>query len=170
MSIFLNSKIVSITFWKWQVVYLVLYHVSNSKSGSENWEKLDPCYFSQSQHYCILFDSVARCTESNPAWQSCCSCPCVNVIPAFFSSQAFWADAYVLCIHCKVILRELRTGLGDTSVWIWLFFLQIVPLVQGKCLNSVCDLSVNICKIKCGCMGEGPSSNEWKEQEFSASY
>lgn len=36
MSIFLNSKVVSITFQKWQVVYLVLYHVINSKSGSDS--------------------------------------------------------------------------------------------------------------------------------------
>lgn len=67
MSIFLNSKVVSITFQKWQVVYLVLCHVISSKSASDNWKKLDSCYFFQSQHYCILFDSVARCTISNPA-------------------------------------------------------------------------------------------------------
>lgn len=141
MSIFLNSKVVSITFQKWQVVYLVLYHVINSKSGSESWKKLDLCYIFQSQHYCILFDSVAVCAISNPAWQGCCSCPCVNVILAqFFSSQAFWADAYVLCINSKLILRELRTGMGGIMIWIWWFFFLIVCAVQSKHSSSVCDL------------------------------
>lgn len=144
MSMFLDSEIVSITFQKWQVVHLVPYDVINSKSGSDNWKKLDSCYFFQSQHYCILFDSVAKCTISNPAWQSCCSRPCVNVIPAqffFFNSQAFWADAYVLCINSKLILRELRTGMGDTMIWIRWFFFLIVCAVQSKHLSSVCDLS-----------------------------
>lgn len=141
MSIFLNCKVVSITFQKWQVVYLVLYHVINSKSSSGNWKKLDSCYFFQSQHYCILSDSVARCTISNPAWQSCCSCPCVNVILAqFFSSQAIWADAYVLCINSKLILRELWTEMGDTMIWIWWFFFLIVCAVQSKRSSSMCDL------------------------------
>lgn len=34
------------------------------------------------------------------------------ILVQFFSSQAFWANAYVLCINSKVILRELGTGLG----------------------------------------------------------
>lgn len=94
---------------KWQVVYLVLYHVINSKNGSDNWKKLDSCYFFQSQQYCILFDSVARCTKScltNLLQLSLCECHSSTVF--FLSSLLGW---------CMYIMYRLEVNPEGVKDW-----------------------------------------------------
>lgn len=126
-------------FLEFQLIYLTLYHATSLKMLWRLEEVKSTLLFPAPA-------SAARRTALNPGWQSCFGCPCVNVIVEqfffFFSpSQAFWAHAYVLCINSRVIPRELGTGLGTRGFQSDGFFLRIARVVQGRCLNSVCDLS-----------------------------
>lgn len=103
---------------EFQVIYLTLYHTTSLKMVG----RLEEVRFT------LLFPapaSVARHTASNPAWQSCFGCPCVNVIVeqfGFFSISSLLGSCICIMYQLQGDPKGAGNRAGDTRVSVWWVF------------------------------------------------